>query len=76
MRWLNGIIDSMDMNLSTVQEILRDGDGTPLQYSCLENPMDGGTAAPSGSELWLCRDLAWNWAPRRRQDGQDSAWPP
>ena len=19
-----------------------DGDGTPLQYSCLENPMDGG----------------------------------
>ena len=20
-----------------------DGDGTPLQYSCLENPMDGGT---------------------------------
>jgi len=42
MRWLNGIIDSMDMNLSTVQEILRDGDGTPLKYSCLENPMDGG----------------------------------
>ena len=22
--------------------ILREGDGTPLQYSCLENPMDGG----------------------------------
>ena len=21
-----------------------EGDGTPLQYSCLENPMDGGTA--------------------------------
>ena len=21
----------------------REGDGTPLQYSCLENPMDGGT---------------------------------
>ena len=20
-----------------------EGDGTPLQYSCLENPMDGGT---------------------------------
>ena len=20
----------------------REGDGTPLQYSCLENPMDGG----------------------------------
>ena len=22
--------------------ILRKGNGTPLQYSCLENPMDGG----------------------------------
>ena len=22
--------------------VLREGDGTPLQYSCLENPMDGG----------------------------------
>ena len=22
--------------------ILAEGDGTPLQYSCLENPMDGG----------------------------------
>ena len=21
---------------------LREGNGTPLQYSCLENPMDGG----------------------------------
>ena len=21
---------------------LREGDGTPLQYSCLENPMEGG----------------------------------
>ena len=23
-------------------ERLREGNGTPLQYSCLENPMDGG----------------------------------
>ena len=22
--------------------IFREGNGTPLQYSCLENPMDGG----------------------------------
>ena len=22
--------------------IIREGDGTPLQYSCLENPMEGG----------------------------------
>ena len=29
-----------------------DGDGTPLQYSCLENPMDGGAwwAAVHGVE--------------------------
>ena len=25
-----------------VGERYREGDGTPLQYSCLENPMDGG----------------------------------
>ena len=23
-------------------DIIREGNGTPLQYSCLENPMDGG----------------------------------
>ena len=23
-------------------EVFGEGDGTPLQYSCLENPMDGG----------------------------------
>ena len=33
MRWLDSITDSMHTNL---------GNGTPLQYSCLENPMDGG----------------------------------
>ena len=27
-----------------------EGDGTPLQYSCLENPMDGG--APVGCSPW------------------------
>ena len=25
-----------------VYEDLGEGNGTPLQYSCLENPMDGG----------------------------------
>ena len=28
--------------LSTPSIQLREGNGTPLQYSCLENPMDGG----------------------------------
>ena len=39
-------------------EILGEGTGTPLQYSCLENPMDGGAwwAAVHGvvkSQTWL-----------------------
>ena len=25
-----------------LEHFLREGNGTPLQYSCLENPMDGG----------------------------------
>ena len=25
-----------------VTKSIGEGDGTPLQYSCLENPMDGG----------------------------------
>ena len=30
------------MELTVVQRYFREGNGTPLQYSCLENPMDGG----------------------------------
>ena len=29
-------------NCSSYNFILGEGNGTPLQYSCLENPMDGG----------------------------------
>ena len=29
-------------NLATSSKSDREGNGTPLQYSCLENPMDGG----------------------------------
>ena len=44
-------------NLSLVTFIIRrgEGNGTPLQYSCLENPMDGGAwwAAVHGvAESW------------------------
>ena len=28
--------------LKEINQILREGNGTPLQYSCLENPMDRG----------------------------------
>ena len=28
--------------MSSVYLVGREGNGTPLQYSCLENPMDGG----------------------------------
>ena len=34
--------DSVVKNLPANAGDLREGNGTPLQYSCLENPMDGG----------------------------------
>ena len=41
MGWLDSITNLMDTNLSKFQEV-GEGNGNPLQYSCLENPMDGG----------------------------------
>ena len=39
-----------DSELLTNVQVFREGDGTPLQYSCLENPMDSiaGWAAVHG----------------------------
>ena len=42
MRMLDCIINSMDINLSKLKEIGGEGNGNPLQCSCLENPRDGG----------------------------------
>ena len=38
----NDISFPPDFALPVTREILGEGNGTPLQYSCLENPMDGG----------------------------------
>ena len=32
----------MKSNIEMLVDFLGEGDGTPLHYSCLENPMDGG----------------------------------
>ena len=58
MRMLDCIINSMDINLSKLKEIGGEGNGNPLQCSCLENPRDGGArwAAVYGvaqSQTWL-----------------------
>ena len=42
--------------IGKVNVFLRESDGTPLQYSCLENPMDGGAwwAAVHGvAKSWI-----------------------
>ena len=36
------IISITDFNSASFGIIFGEGNGTPLQYSCLENPMDGG----------------------------------
>ena len=36
------LIAKFRLKLKKVGKITGEGSGTPLQYSCLENPMDGG----------------------------------
>ena len=35
-------IEAGKINLRAISIQVGEGNGTPLQYSCLENPMDGG----------------------------------
>ena len=35
-----GSLGDSDLDVTAVE--VGEGNGTPLQYSCLENPMDGG----------------------------------
>ena len=45
---LDNILKSKDITLPTkvhLAKAITEGNGTPLQYSCLENPMDGGASA-------------------------------
>ena len=39
---MNQLFASGGQSIGVPSLILREGNGTPLQYSCLENPMDGG----------------------------------
>ena len=36
-------------------QFIREGNGTPLQYSCLENPMDGGAWQAAVHEVAKCQ---------------------
>ena len=38
----NSKIEHAFISLLAVRTFIGEGNGTPLQYSCLENPMDGG----------------------------------
>ena len=45
---------SQPRNWTWVIHIAREGNGTPLQYSCLETPMDGGALV--GCSSWGCEE--------------------
>ena len=50
-----------------------EGNGTPLQYSCLENPMDGWTVArqaPLSMGILQARILEWVAMPSSRESFQ------
>ena len=41
---VTSVWNSLGGNTGEGSYSLREGNGTPLQYSCLENPMDGGAS--------------------------------
>ena len=51
-------IQTSNVYLASTMDFFREGNGTPLQYSCLENPMDGAWwaaiygVANSRTQLW------------------------
>ena len=49
-------------DLSSVNTILGEGRGTPLQYSCLENPMDGRAWEAAVHEVAKSRTQLSNFA--------------
>ena len=46
------LIVKFRLKLKKVGKTTGEGNGTPLQHSCLENPMDGGAWCP-----WGCKEL-------------------
>ena len=67
--------------LTKVGDVLREGSGTPLQYSCLENPMDGGhfhalekeMAIHSSVPAWK---IPWTEEPSGLQSMESKSWTP
>ena len=52
---LEGLQSMGQQELDTTQQLNGEGNSTPLQYSCLENPMDGGawqTAVHAVAKSW------------------------
>ena len=43
LRWFRPVSCNMFCSLTSIYWMMGEGNDTPLQYSCLENPMDGGT---------------------------------
>ena len=41
-KYVGGGINPRNLGLTYIVLYIGEGNGTPLQYSCLENPMDGG----------------------------------